>query len=127
MAGRLIKVFFQQLLGDAAGNQKRVVQLDLIIAKRQDLIQNTQCVTHATLSSIGNYPERVIFIVNVLLIQDILHALKSILSRDPPKIKPLYPTDNSQRNLMRFGGCQDKNHIGGRFFQGFQKSIERPS
>ncbi len=36
----------------------------------------------------------------------------------------LAAADDSRRNLMFFGCRQNENHIGRRFFDGFQKSVE---
>ena len=87
-------------------------------------IQNAERITHGAFGGPRHQLQRFRFGSHVKLVQCFLHAADHQLRRNTPEIIPLHPGQDGGGQLLGFGSRQNKDHMGRRFLQRFQKRVE---
>src|SRR5690606_11263264 len=92
--------------------------------KAYDLVHDAECITHTTFALLSNDLECCFISVYIFFIADILEMLHRICRSDPFKVEDLATAEDGGKDLMFFGGSQNKNGKGRGFFKCLQKGIE---
>ena len=87
-------------------------------------IQNAERVAHSALGGTRHQLQRLGFSGHMKLVQRFLHAADHQFRRNTPKVVPLHPGQDGGRELLWLGSGQNKDHMGRRFLQRFQKRVE---
>ena len=90
----------------------------------QALVQQGQGVPQSAVGDPGDEQGGVLVQLGFLLGGHVLQPLGDVLRGDPPKVEPLAPGQNGGQQLVDFRGGQDEYHMGRRFFQSLQQSVE---
>ena len=90
-----------------------------------DLIENRQCVAHTAIGLTGDDIQGIVVDGKTFLRSDITQVFDYIFNGDTLEIVNLATRQNRRQQFVFLGRCQYENGMMGRFFEGFQKRIER--
>ena len=93
--------------------------------KSDALIQQAQSVSHGAVRRPGDVAQRPFLYLLPFLFHQLPHPVRNGFNGNPLEIIPLAAGQNGDGDLVHLRGCQNENHVRGRFFQGFQQRIER--
>src|SRR5690606_23694453 len=96
----------------------------MLVRKADDLVKHRECIPKSTISLLSNNMQSIRFKHDILFLCDTGEVIRHILYLNSIKVKYLTTGKNSRKNFMLFCGRENKNCIGRRFFQRFQKRIE---
>ena len=93
--------------------------------KSNTLIQKAQGITHGTVCFLCNITDGSFFHFHAFLLHQFHKPAADGIDGNPFKVITLASGQDRDRNLVCLCCSQDKDHIRGRLFQCFQKSVER--
>ena len=93
-------------------------------AERDHLVEHRQGITHSAIGFLGDDVQRFVVIAHSLLRSDVFEVFHRIFDSDAIEVVNLTTGQNRRDNFVLFGGCQDKDGMSRRFFQGLQKGVE---
>ena len=97
-----------------------------LAAAAKALVQQGQRVPHGAVRQPGNEQARFPVQRSFFLLSHIFQSVGNVLGGNPMKVKPLAPGENGCRQFVDLRRGQNKQHMGRRFFQGFQQGVEGP-
>ncbi len=86
--------------------------------------EQTFRVAHAAFRRDSDHFQRVLIDFDFFRLGDKRQLFDQVLDREPGKIKSLATGNYGFRHFVDFGGGQDKNDMGGWFFQGLEQGVE---
>ncbi len=92
---------------------------------RNRLIQKAHTVTNRSVSSTRDQGQRLVLDIGMFKGCDAFVMGGQFIGLNPAQIKTLATRQNGDRNFADFGGRKDEFHMLWRFFQRFQKRVER--
>ncbi len=119
---------FQQLVQMAVierpQHRQHAVEAHAAVAVSQRLIGQAQCIAHTAVGGFGQGQQGAWFEGLSLLIQHPFKLLGNLGLIQTLQMKLQAARENGNGQLLRIRGGQQKLHIGGRLFQGFQQRVE---
>ena len=95
------------------------------VAKDAQLLQRGQRVAHAALGMARHDGERLIVVVEALLLAHVCQAMLNILVADAMEIETLAAREDGLQNLLRVGGAQHKDHVCRRLLERLEQRVKR--
>ncbi len=99
--------------------------LDIIAAKSNRLIHQSESITKCSVSFFGNDVERLFININAFIVCHLFEMTDNFFYANTLKIKTLYTRQNSRKYFMRLGSRKNKNDVIGRLFKRFQQRVKR--
>ena len=96
----------------------------LLAAEGDGLIKQGQGVPHGAVGFLGDDVHGVLTYRHTLLGGDALHVADHVLHADPVEVVGLATGEDGREDLVFFGGGQDEDGMGRRFFEGLEERIE---
>ena len=112
-------------LPDQAEQIAHLFFADSVIAQNAALIQDADSIPNTAVRLQGNEPDRLRRGVDSGLAGDVGQVVRQFAHADPSEVIPLTTGQDSRGDPVRLGGRQHENHMGRRFLQRFQQSVER--
>ena len=95
------------------------------VAKDAQLLQRGQRVAHAALGMARHDSQRLIVVIEALLLAHVCQAMLNILVADAMEIETLAAREDGLQNLLRVGGAQHKDHVRRRLLKRLEQRVER--
>lgn len=95
------------------------------VAKDAQLLQRGQRVAHAALGMARHDGQRLVVVIEALLLAHVCQAMLNILIADAMEIETLAAREDGLQNLLRVGGAQHKDHVCRRLLERLEQRVER--
>ena len=95
------------------------------VAKDAQLLQRGQRVAHAALCMARHDSQRLVVVIEALLLAHVCQAMLDILVADTVEIEALAAREDGLQNLLRVGGAQHKDHVRRRLLKRLEQRVER--
>ena len=95
------------------------------VAKDAQLFQRGERVAHAALGMACHDSQRLVVVVETLLLAHVGQAMLNILVTDAVEIEALAAREDGLQNLLRVGGAQHKDHVRRRLLECLEQRVER--
>ena len=115
----------QNLVRDLTQKRAGIVRMHGTVAENAQLLQRGERVAHAALGMARHDGERLIVVVEALLLAHVGQATLNILVSDAVEIEALAAREDGLQNLLRIGGAQHKDHVRRRLLERFEQRVKR--
>ena len=115
----------QDLVRNLAQKRAGVVRMHRTVAKDAQLLQRGQRVAHAALGMTRHDSQRLVVVIETLLLAHVCQAMLNILIADAMEIETLAAREDGLQNLLRVGGAQHKDHVCRRLLKRLEQRVER--
>ena len=95
------------------------------VAKNAQLLQRGERVAHAALGMARHDSQRLVVVIEALLLAHVCQAALDILVADAMEIEALAAREDGLQNLLRVGGAQHKDHVRRRLLERLEQRVER--
>ena len=96
----------------------------LVPGKGVCLVKVGETVTHGTVGLFGKDVEGFVGSLDAFLFANVAEAAADLVYGQALEVKTLHTAQNRLRNLVDFGRCKNENHVGRRFFERLEESVE---
>ena len=115
----------QDLVRNLAQKRAGIVRMHGAVAKNAQLLQRGKRVAHAALGMARHDGERLVVVIEALLLAHVGQAMLDILVADTVEIEALAAREDGLQNLLRVGGAQHKDHVRRRLLERLEQRVER--
>ena len=115
----------QNLVRNLAQKRAGIVRMHGAVAKNAQLLQRGERVAHAALGMARHDGERLVVVIEALLLAHVGQAMLDILVADAVEIEALAAREDGLQNLLRIGGAQHKDHVCRRLLERLEQRVER--
>ena len=115
----------QDLVRNLAQKRAGIVRMHGAVAKNAQLLQRGERVAHAALGMARHDGERLVVVIETLLLAHVGQAMLDILVADAVEIEALAAREDGLQNLLRVGGAQHKDHVRRRLLKRLEQRVER--
>ena len=115
----------QDLVRNLAQKRAGVVRMHRTVAKDAQLLQRGERVAHAALGMARHDGERLVVVIEALLLAHVCQAMLDILVADAVEIEALAAREDGLQNLLRIGGAQHEDHVRRRLLERLEQRVER--
>ena len=99
----------------------------LVPGKGVGLVKVGEAVTHGTVGLFGKDVEGFVGSLDAFLFANVAEAAADLVYGQALEVKTLHTAQNRLRHLVDFGRCKNENHVGWRFFERLEESVEGAS
>ena len=96
----------------------------LVPGKGVCLVKVGETVTHGTVGLFGKDVEGFVGSLDAFLFANVAETAADLVYGQALEVKTLHTAQNRLRNLIDFGRCKNENHVGRRFFERLEESVE---
>ena len=96
----------------------------LVPGKGVGLVKVGEAVTHGTVGLFGKDVECFVGSLDAFLFANVAEAAADLVHGQALEVKALHTAQDRLRDLVDFGRCKDENHVGWRFFERLEESVE---
>ena len=115
----------QDLVRNLAQKRAGIVRMHGAVAKNAQLLQRGKRVAHAALGMARHDGQRLVVVIEALLLAHVGQAMLDILVADAVEIEALAAREDGLQNLLRIGGAQHKDHVRRRLLERLEQRVER--
>ena len=115
----------QNLIRNLAQKRAGIVRMHGAVAEDAQLLQRGKRVAHAALGMACHDGQRLVVVVETLLLAHVCQAALDILVTDAVEIEALTAREDCLQNLLRVGGAQHKDHVRRRLLERLEQRVKR--
>ena len=115
----------QDLVRNLAQKRAGIVRMHGAVAKNAQLLQRGKRVAHTALGMARHDGERLVVVIEALLLTHVGQAMFDILVADAVEIEALAAREDGLQNLLRVGGAQHEDHVCRRLLERLEQRVER--